>query len=94
MMPGSKGQNAVHACMIGHLNLRPAKHEEVAIYIVNQWIPNVCRIARVAKQRSNSWASFIYFSTRTAPYIPADNEYHSPIYNLWYEQHIFRLYGY
>ena len=57
MMPGAKGQNAVHACMIRHLNLRPAKHEEVAIYIVNQRIPNVCRIARVAKQRSNSQAS-------------------------------------
>ena len=32
MMLGSKGQNAVHACMIRHLNLRPAKHEQVAIY--------------------------------------------------------------
>ena len=54
MILGAKGQNAVHACMIRHLNLRPAKHEEVANYIVNQRIPNVCRIARVAKQRSNS----------------------------------------
>lgn len=24
MIPGAKGQNAVHACMIRHLNLRPA----------------------------------------------------------------------
>ena len=48
MMPGAKGQNAVHACMIGHLNLRPAKHEEVAIYIVNQRIPNVFRITKAA----------------------------------------------
>ena len=27
MMPGSKGQKAVHACMIRLLNLGPAKHE-------------------------------------------------------------------
>ena len=46
-MPGSKGQKAVHTCMIRLLNLRPAKHEEVAIYIVNLRIPNVCRIVRV-----------------------------------------------
>ena len=26
MMPGSKGQKAVHACMIRLLNLGPAKH--------------------------------------------------------------------
>ena len=56
-LPGSKGQNAVHACMIRLLNLGPAKHEEVAIYVVNQRIPNVYRIAGVAKQRSNSQAS-------------------------------------
>ena len=31
MMPGSKGQKAVHACMIRLLNLGPAKHEKVAI---------------------------------------------------------------
>ena len=41
MMPGSKVQNVVPACRIRHLNLEPAKHEEVAIYIVNQRIPNV-----------------------------------------------------
>ena len=29
-------------------------HEEVAIYEVNLRIPNVCRIAGAAKQRSNS----------------------------------------
>ena len=34
MMPGSKGQKAVHACMIRLLNLGPAKHEKVAIYVV------------------------------------------------------------
>ena len=45
MILGSKGQKAVHACMIKLLNLGPAEHEEVAIYIVNQRIPNVCRIA-------------------------------------------------
>ena len=54
MMPGSKGQKAVHACMIRLLNLGPAKHEKVAIYVVNQRISNVCRIAGVASQRSNS----------------------------------------
>ena len=54
MMPGSKGQKAVHACMIRLLNLGPAKHEKVAIYVVNQRISNVCRIARAASQRSNS----------------------------------------
>ncbi len=47
MMPGSKGQNVVLACKIRHLNLEPAKHEEVAIYAVNMRIPNVYRIARV-----------------------------------------------
>ena len=54
MMPGSKGQKAVHACMIRLLNLGPAKHEKVAIYVVNQQISNVCRIAGAASQRSNS----------------------------------------
>ena len=57
MMPGSKGQKAVHACMIRLLNLGPAKHEKVAIYVVNQRISNVCRIAGAALQRSNSQAS-------------------------------------
>ena len=41
MISGSKGQKAVHACMIRLLNLGPAEHEEVAIYAVNQRIPNV-----------------------------------------------------
>lgn len=53
MMPGSKGQNAVHACMIRHLNLGPAKHEKGAIYAVNLRISSVSRIAGVVKQRSN-----------------------------------------
>ena len=47
MMPGSKGQKVVLACKIRHLNLGPAKHEEVAIYAVNMRIPNVYRIVRV-----------------------------------------------
>ena len=47
MMPRFKGQNVVLACKIRHLNLRPAKHEEVAIYAVNLRIPNVYRIAGV-----------------------------------------------
>ena len=46
-MLGYKGQSVVLACKIRHLNLGPAKHEEVAIYAVNMRIPNVCRIARV-----------------------------------------------
>ena len=41
MISGSKGQKAVHACMIRLLNPLPAEHEEVAIYAVNQRIPNV-----------------------------------------------------
>ena len=52
MMLGSKGQKAVHACMIRLLNLGPAKHEKVAIYVVNQRISNVCRIAGAASQRT------------------------------------------
>ena len=55
MVSGSKGRKAVHACMIRLLNLGPAKHEKVAIYVVNQRISNVCRIAGAALQRSNSW---------------------------------------
>ena len=54
MMPGSKGQKAVHACMIRLLNLGPGKHEKAAIYAVNQRILNVCRIEGAALQRSNS----------------------------------------
>ena len=41
MISGAKGQKAVHACMIRLLNLGPAEHEEVAIYTVDQRIPNV-----------------------------------------------------
>ena len=44
MITGAKGQKAVHACMIRLLNLGPAEHEEVAIYTVNQWIPNVRKL--------------------------------------------------
>ena len=35
MISGSKGQKVVRACTIRLLNLGPAKHEEVAIYEVN-----------------------------------------------------------
>ena len=41
MISGAKVQKAIHACMIRLLNLGPAEHEEVAIYTVNQRIPNV-----------------------------------------------------
>ena len=43
-IPGLKAQNVVPACRIRHLNLEPARHEKVAIYGVNLWIPNGCRI--------------------------------------------------
>ena len=64
MMPGSKAQKAVRACTIRLLNLGPAKHEKVAIYVVNQRISNVCRIAGAASQRSNSQASVEYRKDR------------------------------
>ena len=53
MIQGAKGQKAVHACVIRLLNLEPAKHEKVAICVVNQRISNVCRIVGAASQRSN-----------------------------------------
>ena len=54
MMPGPKGQKAVHACMIRLLKLGPAKHEKVAIYAVNQRISNVYRIAPLQGSSRNS----------------------------------------
>ena len=44
MISGSKGQKAVRACTIRLLNLEPAKHEEAAIYAVNQRIPNILEL--------------------------------------------------
>ena len=44
MISGSKDQKVVRACTIRLLNLGPAKHEEVAIYAVNQRISNVCEL--------------------------------------------------
>lgn len=41
------------------MKLEAAKYEEAAIYAVNQRIPNICRIAGAALQRSNSQESFI-----------------------------------
>ena len=41
MISGVKDQTAVNDRMIRLLNLSPAEHEEVAIYTVNQRIPNV-----------------------------------------------------
>ena len=41
IMPRQKVQKIVRACTIRLLNLGPAKHEKVAIYIANQWISNV-----------------------------------------------------
>ena len=45
-----KRSKVVHACMKTTLTLGPAKHEEVAVYVVNKRIPSVCRIARIVKQ--------------------------------------------
>ena len=64
MIPESKGQKAVHACMIRLLNLGPAKHEKVAIYVVNQRISNVCRIAGAASLQSN-YSVMIYLKKRS-----------------------------
>ena len=44
-MTGIQSAKAVHACMIKILTLKPAKHEEEAICVTNQRIPNVDRIA-------------------------------------------------
>ena len=41
MLSGSKDQKVVRACTIRLLNSGAAKHEEIAIYVVNLWIPNV-----------------------------------------------------
>ena len=41
MISGAKGQKVVRACTIRLLILGPAKHEKVAIYVVNQQISNV-----------------------------------------------------
>ena len=48
MIPVSKGQKAVRACTIMLLNLGDAKYEKVAIYVVNQRISNIWRIAGAA----------------------------------------------
>ena len=44
MISGSKGQKVVRARTIRLLTLGPVKHEEVAIYEVNQRIPNVLEL--------------------------------------------------
>ncbi len=51
MMLGSRSK-AVHACMIRLLNFWDPPNMKVAIYVVNQRISNVYRIAGVALQRS------------------------------------------
>ena len=50
--------------MIRLLNLGPAKHEKVAIYVVNQRISNVCRIAGAASLQSN-YSVMIYLKKRS-----------------------------
>ena len=55
MMPGSKVQKAVHACMVRLLNLGPAKHEKVAIYVDFECLQN-CGSCFAAEQFvSISW---------------------------------------
>ena len=44
MMSEKKGLNSVRARTIRCLTLGPAKHEKVAIYIVNQRISNVSEL--------------------------------------------------
>ena len=44
MISGAQSQKAVRACTIRLLNLRPAKHEEVAIYAVKQRIPHALEL--------------------------------------------------
>ena len=56
MIPGSKVQEAVHACMIRLLNLGPAKHEKVAIYAVNQRISNAD--TNIENEREYQWINF------------------------------------
>ena len=61
MMPRSKSSKIVRACTTRFLTLGPPKHENVAIYVVNQRNLNVYRIARAVLQRSNSQASIRVF---------------------------------
>lgn len=50
VMQGSKGQNAVHACMTRHLNLGAAKHEEV------QELPASKSASQIGRQVGNQFA--------------------------------------
>jgi hypothetical protein len=52
--------------MIRGWTLVPAKHEKVAIYAINPRISNVCRIAKVVKQRSNPYHC-LQFSKAQSP---------------------------
>ena len=65
-----KRTKAVRACTIKHLFLEPAKHEEVAIYIVNQRIPNVCRIVeQLAAEQSVSIVKLSHIIDRRLKYM-------------------------
>jgi len=57
MIPVLKGQKAVRVYTIRRLNLGHAKHEKVAIYVVNRRILNVWRIAGAVYLRSNPGVS-------------------------------------
>ena len=67
----------MHACMLRDLDLKPAKHEEVAIFEENQRIPNVCRImelrsSAMIRQGRKLWKAqtkLFIFSQPSAYYI-------------------------
>ena len=51
---GQKVWTHMSLLISGWKTLGPAKHEEVAIYAVNQRIPNVLELQELLWQRSNS----------------------------------------
>ena len=64
MISGSKVQKVVRACTIRLLDLETARHEEVAIYEVNQRIPNVIGlrsnpVISIAAQKASSEAAVL-----------------------------------
>ena len=71
---------AVHACMIRLLN-SPAKHEKVAIYVVNQRISNVCRIAEllrsgaIRRHQPRSKGYFDSYDTRISSHLQIYKSY-------------------
>ena len=95
MMPGSKGQKAVHACMIRLLNLGPAKHEEGVICAANQRIPNVCRIAGAACCRAHvfCFTAYILSLSRLQTVPKRHMDFHSLLLLRKKTDHITTLYA-